>query len=972
MLRQKMWHVWVVWIFIGSVLFPGYACAEEVEAAVTLRGHAYFNGPIEEATVTILDVEGNIVPTEEATTDTRGNFSIPLPTEMVDMPFFIRVEGGYLKATNFAFDDDWPETESDMREPFMQWAEARVEAFNPRKEYVVSTGALSGLMGSVDLGGPVEGATVSIYDTDGVLIVEQENATGPLGAFYISDELPEDFDIVITGGTFQGKPFEDMARRNVRDFNPDKWYYVNYVTTIVATYLENAGLLSRQSPTVDEAEAAVGNYLEFPENWTFDEIIDSMDYYDGFFSSKKFLSRMEDEFGEVALNRFVSLTVFPEIMVRQQKNFGEEEADYDPFYPIGASNMQHPPAVGIAAATVGKALEVIFGIADAIGGIVESIFTEIGKDENTAALQSIIQGLENVQAQIADLKRMMRERLDQQDWETAIREVNKKIDEIKSDLKDITEQSKYVKPARMSEEDWKKSRTYTNKRDKLKRIIKKIDDNYYTYVSNLNSEIASADLTRSIMTKAANIIKNRTAQGANGRIDDTKAGEWYMGLFERLLLYQFKAYELYAHAKKYSYGTTERADKEYKTFRTDSGWLPKQIEHFVQGAETYAIQYHPEGFFAKEFPCNDTWDTFLQKVDYLAESLSPTFGGFEDPDKLKFTPKEGVFTVRIVFPVYTEGMKMDEQTWQLVGVKQNQNTTWLKNQGELNQIFTNASNSSDQINLNDFPKYSCRNQVEGKDPWNASVKWQIATAKMSTSQLQEGGSYVADKGGEGLRKTNPMLYIGGDSRATIRKSKAKDLKYGFYTLYHVPTMINQLKTFHGRGMPDRCIWVDVSGAQLLNVFAGLTKEHHSGRTTQLCLKYTGNNYYTISTRENPYHFFQVSGNWPMMINLGGNSWTLGGWKIKAGLQFGGEKRWVMFKALYAKDDTEAIYFKYYHFLTYPHINYQSYPKWQMMASGDWGKPNPMWYGEERSWGIWHPNDLRKLFPVKHGNDWVFD
>lgn len=74
---------------------------------------------------------------------------------------------------------------------------------------------------------------------------------------------------------------------------------------------------------------------------------------------------------------------------------------------------------------------------------------------------------------------------------------------------------------------------------------------------------------------------------------------------------------------------------------------------------------------------------------------------------------------------------------------------------------------------------------------------------------------------------------------------------------------------------------------------------------------------------------------------------------------------MMFQDPIHKDDTEAIYFKWY-------PDYRNDPNKQMMASGDWGGAYPMYYGVAKPWGVWHANDLRKLFPKKHGTDWAFD
>ena len=114
----------------------------------------------------------------------------------------------------------------------------------------------------------------------------------------------------------------------------------------------------------------------------------------------------------------------------------------------------------------------------------------------------------------------------------------------------------------------------------------------------------------------------------------------------------------------------------------------------------------------------------------------------------------------------------------------------------------------------------------------------------------------------------------------------------------------------------------------------------------------------MSSKANPYHFFVPK--WDEAVK------EERGWKIYSLLNPANtDLRWVMFKDQYSKDDTEAIYFKYYN-------GFEKYPDRQMMAYGDWGGTYPMYFGPAKAWGIWHPNDLRKLFPDSHGTAWQFN
>ena len=74
--------------------------------------------------------------------------------------------------------------------------------------------AFSTLMGKVFLDEPIVGATISIYDMDGVKIFE-ENGTYETGSFNIEvpwgigrwDSILTDFKIVATGGTLNNESF---------------------------------------------------------------------------------------------------------------------------------------------------------------------------------------------------------------------------------------------------------------------------------------------------------------------------------------------------------------------------------------------------------------------------------------------------------------------------------------------------------------------------------------------------------------------------------------------------------------------------------------------------------------------------------------------------------------------------------------------------------------------------------------------
>jgi hypothetical protein len=810
------------------------------------------------------------------------------------------------------------------------------------------------LWGAAAVDDPVMGATIDIYGGEGDRILHQEDATGPYGDFYFElnaaqlSRLVEGFRIEVTGGTFMGEPFDGRLIADVQQFAPGDWVEVNDVTTILAAYLEKHPV-----SVYADAEAALGRYLELPDYITLDWVIETMDYYPVFFSGDNFVKEMEKQLGSVKFDEYIAW-VLDEMDQGKTHSFGDPDFS-DPFANALSTGDINTNAAGAFA----KGLKIFFEVADAVFGVVELVFNIIGENQKGDATTHIINTLGAIQAQMADVKA--------------------KVDVIRNaQIKNFfTQQLDTLRELAVPMENHLKELKHLAKNTKLKTktkqmradaIATQVQTNYQTYLTRINEKMTlgktiGQSFTENLLMK----IGNLDAGADTAEIDDA-----FPKFFLKYITLQFQGYYLLSHAMKYinkdpnyNYGGTL-----FKEFRDDNDKLKAQVEDMVKSAEKYVLNHQSEAFYYKEFPCTDPGlnsgenGTLLQYVDYLAEILAPTYG-FVDAANNNYQPNEGALTVRIVFPVYTGGMMVENH--QLKGVQQNQNTTWLNDRPDL--MFT-KENGSATINLNNpaqftvYDQYSSKiwpKDMTGKDPYGATVYWKIARAKMSTADLD--GIYLGDNGGEALKKSNPMIYDGGDSRMRILTySSTGNLKYGFYSLYQVPTMENSLKTFHGRGVPDSYIWVKQVNPVLtpndLEVYAGLTSQYQSGKTHDLQMKYTGNNCYTISSTANPYHFFVP--NWDPKAYLQGR-----GAKIYGRLKRGDtDPRWNLFQDPIHKDDTEAIYFRWL-----PDLND---PTKQMMASGDWGGAYPMYYGVSKSWGVWHPNDLRKLFPKKHGTKWQFD
>ena len=828
------------------------------------------------------------------------------------------------------------------------------EVFNVK--HALSVGELK-LWGAAVVDDPVIGATIEIYGRDGERILRQEDATGPYGDFYFVlsaaqfYRLAEGFRMEVTGGTFMGEPFDGRLMADVQQFASEDWVEVNDITTILAAYLE-------RHPESDyaDAEAAVSQYLGVPDGIALDWVIETMDYYPVFFSDEKFFKEMEALFGSVKFDEYIAW-VLDEIDQGKTHAFGDPDF-YDPFADASSTG---DIKVNSAAAVL-KGLEVIFSIVDGVFQIVELVFNiiEAGQPTQLDHIQAILKGM---QGQLADIKAKVDVIRDEQIKNFFTQQLDTLQDwtvPIENDLKQLNHYATNTTMSRAS------------KRQAMNLIATQAKVKYQNYLTRINGKMASGKTIGESFTEALLVtVKNLPVGADTAQIDAA-----FPKFFLKYILVQFQGYYIFSQACRYFDQGDDLGEKLFKAFRDDTDKLKMQVEDMVKNAEKYVLNHQSEAFYYKEFPCTDPGlhstdlqdakGTVLQYVDYLAEMLNPTYGFLNVANKM-YRPNQGALTVRIVFPVYA-GMTVNN--YQLIGVQQNKSTTWLDAAPDL--LFTKEGQPGTTINLNNpiqftYSSYSSNNwtaDLTGKDPYGAPVYWKIAKGKMRTADLD--GVYLADKTGAALKKSNPLIYTGGDSRMRILTYQSTgSLKYGFYSLYQVPAMENYLKTFHGQKLPDAYIWVQqlnpVVTPNDLEVYAGLTSQYQSGKTNALQLKYTGANCYTISSAANPYHFFVPK--WEEGYNAAGAD---RGWKIYSRLKSAStDLRWVMFQDQFHKDDTEAIYFKYLN-------GYTQYPDRQMMASGDWGKADPMYFGPAKAWGIWNPNDLRKLFPHKHGNDWQFD
>lgn len=141
------------------------------------------------------------------------------------------------------------------------------------------------LKGKAFLDKPIVDATVLIYDQSGALLCHTDSRTGEDGSFSLTQPLPKSFLVVIRDGLLDGEIFDHEVTRYINDFNEDKFYKINAITTLTAEYISRYPDMS-----FTEAEKAVANYLSIPESVNINEVIYSSEWYCYLFSHYHFMN----------------------------------------------------------------------------------------------------------------------------------------------------------------------------------------------------------------------------------------------------------------------------------------------------------------------------------------------------------------------------------------------------------------------------------------------------------------------------------------------------------------------------------------------------------------------------------------------------------------------------------------------------------------------------------------------------------
>jgi len=168
----------------------------------------------------------------------------------------------------------------------------------------ISTGLLnpnrnSTVIGIVYLNGPLVGATVTAYDAGGTVIASFPAATLDSGVFMVSLpwglfqwSAPKDLTLKATGGTIYEESFAGTIVRNIQDFNEEKVYSLNAITTVVAAYKT-----AHPQTSLTDAEAVVAAFLDLDDSAELEAVVDNADADRLYFDHFVFISEANAEGG---------------------------------------------------------------------------------------------------------------------------------------------------------------------------------------------------------------------------------------------------------------------------------------------------------------------------------------------------------------------------------------------------------------------------------------------------------------------------------------------------------------------------------------------------------------------------------------------------------------------------------------------------------------------------------------------------
>ena len=155
------------------------------------------------------------------------------------------------------------------------------------------------VIGRAFFDGPIYGGDVVIYDEAMIPILSHKAVTDMNGLFTIrSPHLPQSFFIGISGGTVlktdaagntDYEPFMETIGRFVYRFDPKELIKINIMSSLLLM-----AWMFKPLQNYDEIKQAMHDYLQFPDYYSMDDIIDQADWNTSLFDPQYFFEGMKD------------------------------------------------------------------------------------------------------------------------------------------------------------------------------------------------------------------------------------------------------------------------------------------------------------------------------------------------------------------------------------------------------------------------------------------------------------------------------------------------------------------------------------------------------------------------------------------------------------------------------------------------------------------------------------------------------
>ena len=248
------------------------------------------------------------------------------------------------------------------------------------------------LWGRVDLNGPLNGASVKVYDAATTALLWQ--GTSVEGDFFVRLDttlkaalLGKDLVVTANGGDIDGTPFDGVLKARVMNFVPSDHIAVNILTTIIAEYMETWPL------SYNEALQDVFDYLELPLGTSLIESL-HQDSNDMWFDTDIFLD-------EAALNG--GFNAYVTFLVENEIGWDGNDNSFSDVWPDLDNDAQTKGADEFLAPILkwvgGKVLDSAGGwVGNEAMGFILSMFGF--QDQNDARFDAIDKQLEKMDAKL--------------------------------------------------------------------------------------------------------------------------------------------------------------------------------------------------------------------------------------------------------------------------------------------------------------------------------------------------------------------------------------------------------------------------------------------------------------------------------------------------------------------------------------------------------------------------------------------